>query len=154
MPIKFEDITSRGFNPMSVTALSDEARKALTVAFDAMATWRVDTVKDSEKNAERVIEKMAEAARALGWPAETVDATRAQIESLTKMQVNAMDYVMDAWEAQLKSPNPASAMLSKLKSLPSFGQTGNWPTLMRSRRQGRTRSRLTCNLRSSGRRRG
>jgi hypothetical protein len=28
--------------------------------------------------------------------------------------------MMDAWEEQIKSPNP-SAMLSKLKSLPSFG---------------------------------
>ena len=34
---------------------------------------------------------------------------------------------MDAWEEQLKSPDP-SAMLSKLKSLPSFGTGGSWPS--------------------------
>jgi len=127
MPNKFADVTPRSFNPMSSPALSGEAQKAVTAAFDAMSTWRVETVKNNEKNAERVIEKMAEAARALGWPADIVEATRAQIQSLTKMQVETMDYVMDAWEAQIKSPNPASTMLSKLKSLPTFGQTGTWP---------------------------
>jgi hypothetical protein len=64
---------------------------------------------------------MAAAARTLGWPEEIVEATRAQMQSLTKMQVQAMDYVMD-----VKSPNPSSAMLSKLKSLPNFGQAGSW----------------------------
>ena len=49
------------------------------------------------------------------------------MQSLTKMQVQAMDYVMDAWEEQIKSPNPSSAMMSKLKSLPNFGQAGSWP---------------------------
>jgi hypothetical protein len=38
-----------------------------------------------------------------------------------------MDHMMDAWEEQIKLPNPMttspSAMLSKLKSLPSF----TWP---------------------------
>ena len=38
---------------------------------------------------------------------------------------------MDAWEEQLKLPNPMtaspSAMLSKLKTLPSFGSAAGWP---------------------------
>jgi len=37
-----------------------------------------------------------------------------------------MDQMMDAWEVQIKSPNP-SAMLSKLKSL--SGRAGSWPNL-------------------------
>ena len=127
MPKKLADVSPRAFNPMLATALSDEARKAVTAAFDAMSDWRVETVNNNEKNAERVIEKMAAAARALGWPEEIVEATRAQMQSLTKMQVQAMDYVMDAWEEQIKSPNPSSAMMSKLKSLPNFGQAGSWP---------------------------
>ena len=64
---------------------------------------------------------MAAAARALGWPEQIVDATRAQLQSITKMQIQMMDQLMDAWEEQIKSPNPLtapSAMLSKLKSLP------------------------------------
>jgi hypothetical protein len=50
-----------------------------------------------------------------------VDATRAQLQSITKMQIQVMDHMMDVWEEQIKSPNPMTApstMLSKLKSLP------------------------------------
>jgi len=63
--------------------LSNEARKAVNAAFDAMTTWRTE--------------------------------------------VQAMDHIMDAWEEQIKSPNPSATMLSKLTSLPSFGQAGGWP---------------------------
>jgi hypothetical protein len=131
MQSKFAEVSARNFNPMSVTGLSDEARKAVNAAFDAMSTWRIETAKNSEKNSEQVIEKMAAAARALGWPEQIVDATRAQMQSITKMQIQTMDHVMDAWEEQIKSPHPMtgspSAMLSKLKSLPSFGPAGGWP---------------------------
>jgi hypothetical protein len=79
---------------------------------------------------EQVIEKLGVAARALGWPEQIVDATRAQMQSITKMQIQTMDHMMDAWEEQIKSPNPMtgspSAMLSKL-SLPSISPAGSWP---------------------------
>ena len=58
----------RSFNSMSVPGLSDEARQAVNAAFDAMSAWRIETAKSNEKNSEQVIEKMAAAARALGWP--------------------------------------------------------------------------------------
>jgi hypothetical protein len=131
MQNKFAEVTPRNFNPMSVPGLSEEARKAVNAAFDVMSTWRIETAKNSEKNSEQVIEKMAAAARALGWPEQIVDATRAQWQSITKMQIQTMDQMMDAWEEQIKSPNPMtaspSAMLSKLKSLPSFSPAGTWP---------------------------
>jgi hypothetical protein len=119
----------RNFNPMSAPGLSDEARKAVNAAFDAMSTWRIETANNNEKNSEQVIEKLAAAARALGWPEQIVDATRTQIQSITKMQIQMMDQMMDAWEEQIKSPmtGSPSAMLSKLKSLPSVSPAGSWP---------------------------
>jgi len=119
----------RNFNSMSVPGLSDEARQAVNAAFDAMSAWRIETAKSNEKNSEQVIKKMAAAARALGWPEQIVDATRAQVHSITKMQIQMMDHMMDVWEEQIKSPNPMSApsmMLSKLKSLPGV-PAGTWP---------------------------
>jgi len=110
------------FDPMSTPQLSNEARKAVNAAFDAMTTWRTEIVDSSEE----VIEKMAAAAKALGWPKQIVDTTTAQMQSVTKMQVQAMDQIMDTWEEQIKSPIP-SAALSKLKSLSSFGPAGGWP---------------------------
>ena len=122
------DKSTRKFDPMSIPGLSNEARDAVNAAFDAMSTWRTETVNNSEKNLEQVIEKMAAAARALGWPEQIVDATRSQMQTLTKTQIQMMDQMMDAWEEQIKSPNP-SAMLSKLKSLSSLGPAGSWPNL-------------------------
>ena len=53
MPSKLAETTSRNFNPMSAPGLSDEARKAVKAAFDAMSTWRMEIVNDNEKNLER-----------------------------------------------------------------------------------------------------
>ena len=120
----------RNFNSMSVPGLSDEARQAANEAFDAMSTWRAETAKNNEKNSDQVIEKIAVAARALGWPDQIVDATRAQLQSVTKLQMQTMDHMMDVWEEQIKSPNPMTApsvMLSKLKSLPDAQPAGAWP---------------------------
>jgi predicted O-linked N-acetylglucosamine transferase (SPINDLY family) len=131
MSIKFAEADPHNFNPAFAPGISDEARKAVNSAFEAMATWRAETVNTSERNSERVIERMAAAARALGWPEQIVDAARTQMEAAVKMQIQTLDRMMDAWEEQLKLPNPSlagSAMLSKLKSLPGFGSVGSWPT--------------------------
>jgi len=117
---------TRNFDTTSVPGLSAEARKAVGAAFGAISTWRTETVNNSEKNLAQVIDKMAAAARALGWPEQIVDVTRAQMQSVTKMQTQVMDHMMDIWEEQIKSPNP-SAMISKLQSLPNFGDAGSWP---------------------------
>ena len=127
MPSKSAGMNPRNFNPMSAPGLSDEARQAVKAAFDAMAAWRADMANQSEKNVEQVVEKMGEAAQALGWPEQVVDATRSHIQNITKMQIQTMDHIMDAWEEQIKSPNPAQPVLSKLKSFPSFGPVGAWP---------------------------
>jgi hypothetical protein len=130
MQNKYAEVTPRNFNPMWAPALSEEARKAVNAAFDAMSTWRIETAKNSEKNSEQVIEKLAAAARALGWPEQIVDTTRTQMQSITKMQIQTMDYMMDAWEEQIKSPmtSSPSAMLSKLTSLPGVSPAGSWPS--------------------------
>ena len=127
MAKQFTDKSSK-FDPMAVPGLSGEARDAVNAAFDAMSTWRTETVQNGERNLEQVIEKMAAAARALGWPEQIVDATRSQMQTLTKTQIQVMDQVIDAWEEQIKSPNP-SAMLSKLKSLSGFGRAESWPNV-------------------------
>jgi hypothetical protein len=121
-----QNVTPRDFDPMSIPGLSAAARKAVNAVFDAMSTWRSETANTSEKNIEQVIEKVAAAGHALGWPEPVVDATRVQMQNITKMQIQMMDHMMDTWEEQLRSPNP-SAMLSKMKSLRSFGPAGSWP---------------------------
>jgi hypothetical protein len=125
MPSMFAEMTPRILNPTLGRELSDDARQAVNAAFEAMSTWRTETVKNSEKSSTQVIEKIATAAKALGWPEQIVDATRAHLENITKMQVQTMDQMMDVWEGQLKSPTSPSGFLSKLKSFPSFASDGD-----------------------------
>jgi hypothetical protein len=114
---------------MSVPGLTNEAREAANAALKAMSTWRNEMADTNEKNGKQVIESMAVAASALGWPRQIVDAARTQMQSISEMQIQTMDHMMDAWIEQLKSLNPMgpspSSMLSKLKSLPSVGTA--WP---------------------------
>lgn len=74
----------RNFGPMSTSGLSEEVRKAVNAAFDAMSTWRTETAENSEKNSAQVIEKMAEAGRVLGWPQEIVEVCRTVRVSLLR----------------------------------------------------------------------
>ena len=132
MPGGFLEVQPRDFNPKSIPGLTNEAREAVNEALKAMSTWRNEIADTSQKNGKRVIEKMAAAASALGWPEQIVDAARAQLQSIAEMQIKTMDHMMDAWEAQIKLPNPMTAspseMLSKLKTLPGFTATGSWPS--------------------------
>jgi hypothetical protein len=120
-----------GFDPISLPELSTQARAAVKTAFDSMSAWRNEIATAGETNSKQVLDKMAKAAAALGWPEQIVDAARAQIQSINAMQIKTMDHIMGAWEEQLKSPNPTgaspSAMLSKLQSMPGFGPGGEWP---------------------------
>jgi hypothetical protein len=127
MPSTFPEASSRKFDPTSVAGLSDEACSAVNAAFDAMATWRAETVNHSEKDLEQAIEKMAAAARALGWPDQIVEATCGQMQAVSSMQIQTIDNVMRAWEEQIKSASPSSVMLSKLRSLSNAGPAGVWP---------------------------
>jgi len=123
------EATNHRFDPMAIPGLSRRAREAVNAAFEAMSSWRSELADDNEKNIKRVIEKMAVAAAELGWPEQVVDAARTQLQNLTEMQMKTMDQMVDAWEQQLKLPNPASpsATLHKLKSSPGAGSLGSWP---------------------------
>ena len=131
MPGEFLEVKPRGFNPISASGLTNEARDGVNAAIKAMSVWRNEIADTNAKNGKRVIEKMAAAAATLGWPEQVVDTARAQLQSIAELQTKTMDHMMDAWEEQLKLPNPTaaspSAMVSKLKSLPGFAPTGNWP---------------------------
>lgn len=131
MPSDFLEIKPRDFNPKSIPALTNEAREAVNAALKAMSVWRNEIADVSEKNGKRVIEKMAAAAAALGWPQQIVDAARTQLQGIAEMQIKTMDRIVDAWEEQIRSPNPMaaspSAMLSKLKSLPGLTPNAGWP---------------------------
>ena len=128
----FLEVEPRDFKPMAVPGLEKEVRDAVNAALKALSTWRNEIADTNRHNGKRVIEKMAAAAAALGWPPQIVEATRAQLQGVARMQIKAMDQMMDAWEEQIKSPSAMtaspSAMLSRLKSLPGLSPAGTWPS--------------------------
>lgn len=119
------------FDPTSIPGLSNKARDAVTALFQAIAAWQEEVASLDERHTRHVLDRMATAAAALGWPKQIVDAARTQMQSITDVQRKAMEQIRGAWEEQLKLPNPAvaapDAMLSKLKSMPGFGGASGWP---------------------------
>jgi hypothetical protein len=127
MHSKLLEITARSFSPMPIPGLSNKAQRVVNAALDAMSTWRNEIADASEKSGAEVVQKMAAAAKALGWPEQVVDTVRVQIQSATQIQIKTMDQIMDVWEEQLTLPDPTTAptsdMLAKLKS-----PGGSWPS--------------------------
>ncbi len=123
MEDRFLDISRRKFSHMPIPGLSNKAREAVNAALDSLSEWRNESAEASEKNGKELINRMAEAAKELGWPDQVVNAVRTQIQSVAAVQINTMDQIMDAWEAQLKLPDPsaapASALLAKMTSFPA-----------------------------------
>ena len=88
MPFEFLEAKPRDFQPMSVPALP---RATGYAALKALSTWRNELADTNEKNGKHVITKMTEAAAALGWPEQVVDAARVQLQSIAEIQIKTMD---------------------------------------------------------------
>jgi hypothetical protein len=89
----------------SVTeSLDREGREAVNAVFDALSAWREEVAASTARYSQTVLDKMATAATAMGWPKEVVEASRKHFEQASKMQTNMIDRLMDAWQEQLKSP--------------------------------------------------
>ena len=120
------EFAPRSFTPIPTPGLSKKARDAVNDALDAFSTWRNETASASEKNGTEVVQKLAAAAKALGWPEQVVDTMRSQIQSITEIQIKTMDQVMDVWEQQLKLPDPTTAPWSDILSTLTPPANG-WP---------------------------
>jgi hypothetical protein len=89
---------------------SDEVREAINAAFDAMAECHKAVAASSE----RVVAKIAEAARVLGWPDHVVSGVANQIQSIAEMQIKMIDHTMEIWREQIKA-------------WPGLASAGHWP---------------------------
>ena len=106
-------------NP-AFTKLGEDTKKAVVQAFDAMSNWRAELAEMGEKNSNAVFDKMAEAAKSLGWPTDFVELSRKQMQSASKMQLQAVDQVMDVWEKQIKSVG-STGQFPSFSGVPGFG---------------------------------
>ena len=75
-------------NNRTLQILSRDAREAIKAVFDALSEWRDEVSTSTERNSEALLDKMAAAARALGWPKELVDASHRQLVQASKAQMH------------------------------------------------------------------
>jgi hypothetical protein len=105
----------------NMTALSDEARQAMTSAFDALSQWRDDMTAANDRWLAKVLDQMAAAARTMGWPDQAIGTLREQLRSASKMQTRMIDQVMDAMEQQLRSStSPMGIRRGAFDQMPGF----------------------------------
>lgn len=90
--------------------LSEDARKSVGEAFEALNQWRDEMAQANERYSGKVFDQMAKATRSMGWPDELVEASRDHLKNTTNMQLQMMDKVMDAWRQQIR--NADSGLLS------------------------------------------
>ncbi len=115
-------------NGQAFGQINEEARKATAAAFDAMSNWRHEMTATSERNSDAVFDKMASAAKTLGWPTEFMDMTRQQIQNASKMQMHMLDQVMGVWEKQMTNPGAGMQMPAGMPSFPSMPSFPGMPT--------------------------
>lgn len=99
-------------------------RKALAAVSDALAEWREDVAESTETHTEKIADAMAEAARDLGWPDDIVDASKSHLKEMSKIQLEMLDRLIDAWQEQLKEPMPAHFVSSLQMPLSGAGLQG------------------------------
>ena len=95
-------------------------REAVNDFFDALSKWRDEVASSTERYSETILEKMVTAATAMGWPKEVVEASRVYLVQASKMQTLMIDQLMDAWQAQVKSPMP-NQFIAQLQPYSAIG---------------------------------
>jgi hypothetical protein len=107
----------------TLTSLSNEARQALTAAFDAMSDWREETSAANERCLPKLLDQMTAVQRAMGWPDHWNAGAREHLLKASKMQTQMIDQIMDAWEQQLKSP--ARLQGAAMLPMPALSASGS-----------------------------
>jgi hypothetical protein len=79
--------------------LSDKAREAMNAAFDAIAECHNEVAAANQK----VVAKIAEAARTLEWPDHIFSGMVNQMQSIAQMQLKMIDHTIEVWREQIKS---------------------------------------------------
>ena len=98
------------------TWLNGETRHAVMHAFYAVSQWRDEIALANDRYLTRVLDQVAAAQRAQGWPHSVTVATREHLLRASKLQTQMIDQLMGDWEHQLKSrtalPDPSMLRLT------------------------------------------
>jgi cellobiose-specific phosphotransferase system component IIA len=107
----------------SPTLLSGEARQAVATALSALSQWRNETFTANDRCLTKVLEEIANAHRALGWPDHVAAAAKEHVLKASKVQTSMIDQAMDVWEQQLQSESTYSGPPGSPFQVPAHSQS-------------------------------
>lgn len=94
----------------NIPGMTKEMREGVIAAFDALSHWRDEIESANERCLGKVLDHTSQVARSMGWPDQAVKTTREYLQNISKMQIETIDQIMDAWKEQLKSATSPMAM--------------------------------------------
>lgn len=123
----------------NVPGMTKEMREQLISTLDALSSWSDELKAVNERCLSKVLGQTSAVARSMGWPDQTINAAREQLENVSKMQTQVIDQIMDGWKRQLKSPTAPTGVpgifanqMSRLSagtiasSMPEFNPLAPW----------------------------
>jgi hypothetical protein len=84
-------------------SLSDDARRAVRGTLDSLRQWSDEVSAANDRYLAKTLGEVAAVQRALGWPEHISTAARDGVLKASKLQTEAIDRLVDAWEQLLKS---------------------------------------------------
>ena len=115
----------------NIPGMTREMRDGVIAAFDALSNWRDEVETANERCLSKVLDRTSAIARAMGWPDQTITTTREYLEKTSKVQIEMIDQVMDAWKRQLKSAAAPVGIPSNFSgqvpvAMPEFNPLAPW----------------------------
>jgi hypothetical protein len=116
---------------INVSGMTNEMRKGVTAAFDALSNWRDEIETANERCLGKVLDQTSAVARSMGWPDQAIRTTRECLERTSKVQIQMIDQMTDGWKQQLKSATAPMAMPSSFTgqvpaAMPEFNPLAAW----------------------------
>jgi hypothetical protein len=107
------------FEPRNLTRLNSEARKAVSAAFDALRDWSDEVHAANNRCLTKVLDHVAAAQRATGWPEHLSAVTRDNIVQTSKLQTQLIDQLLQAWDELLETGRAPTRLPQGFHFLPA-----------------------------------
>lgn len=111
-------------------SLSDDARQAVRGTLDSLRQWNDEVSAANDRCLAKTLGEVAAVQRALGWPEHISTAARDGILNASKLQTEAMDRLVDAWEQLLKGGRLPSMLPQGFNPTVLEAAKGRWTAAM------------------------
>jgi hypothetical protein len=108
--------------------LSDDARQAVRRTLDSLRQWNDEVAAANDRCLAKTLGEVASVQRAMGWPEHIGTAAREGISKASKLQTEAIEQLVDAWEQLLKGGRMPSMLPQGFDRAILEASKGQWAT--------------------------